>query len=182
MVWSRNDSWMVTADQTGYVKYWQSNMNNVKMFQAHKEPVRAIRCDILLITFASSQALYIVYIQFTLLEHININYCFLDVINCDALKFTSIDDDFISIDLGYLLLQLIIPIKFIFLTDGTTSNVNTSFFGFLPNDNFVNLVANLDSITVINLVPSNEIDIWSIRIAFIRNDTLVTTSATQWLT
>ena len=44
MVWSRNDSWMVTADQTGYVKYWQSNMNNVKMFQAHKEPVRAIRC------------------------------------------------------------------------------------------------------------------------------------------
>jgi hypothetical protein len=34
---------MVTADQTGYVKYWQSNMNNVKMFQAHKEPVRAIR-------------------------------------------------------------------------------------------------------------------------------------------
>lgn len=48
MVWSRNDSWMVTADQTGYVKYWQSNMNNVKMFQAHKEPVRAIRFDILL--------------------------------------------------------------------------------------------------------------------------------------
>lgn len=41
---------MVTADQTGYVKYWQSNMNNVKMFQAHKEPVRAIRCDIFLIT------------------------------------------------------------------------------------------------------------------------------------
>ena len=46
MVWSRNDHWMVTADQTGYVKYWQSNMNNVKMFQAHKEPVRAIRCEI----------------------------------------------------------------------------------------------------------------------------------------
>lgn len=43
MVWSRNDSWMVTGDQNGYVKYWQSNMNNVKMFQAHKEPVRAIR-------------------------------------------------------------------------------------------------------------------------------------------
>ncbi|CAG2116343.1 unnamed protein product [Medioppia subpectinata] len=44
MTWSRSDHWMVTADQTGYVKYWQSNMNNVKMFQAHKEPVRAIRC------------------------------------------------------------------------------------------------------------------------------------------
>lgn len=51
MVWSHNDSWMVTADQTGYVKYWQSNMNNVKMFQAHKEPVRAIRCDIILIPY-----------------------------------------------------------------------------------------------------------------------------------
>src|SRR5256885_2101484 len=45
MQWSRNDSWMVTADQGGYVKYWQSNMNNVKMFQAHKEPVRAIRWE-----------------------------------------------------------------------------------------------------------------------------------------
>ncbi|RWS15326.1 Csa-G protein beta 2-like protein [Dinothrombium tinctorium] len=45
MVWSRSDSWMVTADHGGYVKYWQSNMNNVKMFQAHKEPVRAIRWE-----------------------------------------------------------------------------------------------------------------------------------------
>lgn len=45
MVWSRTDSWMVTADHGGYVKYWQSNMNNVKMFQAHKEPVRAIRWE-----------------------------------------------------------------------------------------------------------------------------------------
>lgn len=42
MVWSRSDSWMVTGDHSGYVKYWQSNMNNVKMFQAHKEAVRAI--------------------------------------------------------------------------------------------------------------------------------------------
>lgn len=36
MVWSHNDIWMVTADHAGYVKYWQSNMNNVKMFQVHK--------------------------------------------------------------------------------------------------------------------------------------------------
>lgn len=42
MVWSHNDQWMVTGDHGGYVKYWQSNMNNVKMFQAHKEPVRCI--------------------------------------------------------------------------------------------------------------------------------------------
>uniref|UniRef100_A0A1I8Q2Z6 Uncharacterized protein n=1 Tax=Stomoxys calcitrans TaxID=35570 RepID=A0A1I8Q2Z6_STOCA len=42
MVWSHNDSWMVTGDHAGYVKYWQSNMNNVKMFQAHKEAIRGI--------------------------------------------------------------------------------------------------------------------------------------------
>uniref|UniRef100_T1J4C0 Uncharacterized protein n=1 Tax=Strigamia maritima TaxID=126957 RepID=T1J4C0_STRMM len=42
MVWSHNDTWMVTGDHSGYVKYWQSNMNNVKMFQAHKEPLRGI--------------------------------------------------------------------------------------------------------------------------------------------
>jgi len=43
MVWSHNDLWMVTGDHAGFVKYWQSNMNNVKMFQAHKEPLRGIR-------------------------------------------------------------------------------------------------------------------------------------------
>lgn len=42
MVWSNNDTWMVTGDHSGFVKYWQSNMNNVKMFQAHKEPLRGI--------------------------------------------------------------------------------------------------------------------------------------------
>uniref|UniRef100_A0A4W3IN25 WD repeat domain 33 n=1 Tax=Callorhinchus milii TaxID=7868 RepID=A0A4W3IN25_CALMI len=40
MTWSHNDMWMLTADHCGYVKYWQSNMNNVKMFQAHKEAIR----------------------------------------------------------------------------------------------------------------------------------------------
>ena len=40
--WSHNDTWMVTGDHGGYIKYWQSNMNNVKMFQAHKEPVRDV--------------------------------------------------------------------------------------------------------------------------------------------
>ena len=42
MQWSHNDVWMVTGDHGGYIKYWQSNMNNVKMFQAHKEPVRRV--------------------------------------------------------------------------------------------------------------------------------------------
>ncbi|XP_064642094.1 pre-mRNA 3' end processing protein WDR33-like isoform X2 [Lineus longissimus] len=40
MGWSHNDQWMLTADNSGFIKYWQSNMNNVKMFQAHKEAVR----------------------------------------------------------------------------------------------------------------------------------------------
>lgn len=43
MQWSHNDNWMVTADHFGYIKYWQSNMNNVKMYQGHKEPIRGIR-------------------------------------------------------------------------------------------------------------------------------------------
>ncbi len=42
MRWSHNQLWMVTADHGGFVKYWQSNMNNVKMFSAHKEPIREI--------------------------------------------------------------------------------------------------------------------------------------------
>jgi polyadenylation factor subunit 2 len=33
---------MLTADHGGFVKYWQSNMNNVKMYQAHKDPVRGL--------------------------------------------------------------------------------------------------------------------------------------------
>uniref|UniRef100_A0A8D9DWE9 Pre-mRNA 3' end processing protein WDR33 n=1 Tax=Cacopsylla melanoneura TaxID=428564 RepID=A0A8D9DWE9_9HEMI len=43
MVWSHNGLWMVTSDHQGYIKYWQSNMNNVKTFQGHKESVRGIR-------------------------------------------------------------------------------------------------------------------------------------------
>ncbi|KAL0277592.1 UNVERIFIED_CONTAM: hypothetical protein PYX00_004826 [Menopon gallinae] len=42
MVWSNNDAWMITGDHSGYSKYWQSNMNNVKMFQAHKEAIRGL--------------------------------------------------------------------------------------------------------------------------------------------
>ncbi|XP_050442961.1 pre-mRNA 3' end processing protein WDR33 [Adelges cooleyi] len=42
MVWSHNGNWMTTGDHTGFIKYWQSNMNNVKMFQAHNEAVRGI--------------------------------------------------------------------------------------------------------------------------------------------
>ncbi|CAG8557879.1 5565_t:CDS:10 [Funneliformis mosseae] len=38
--WSHNDNWMVTADHKGIIKYWQSNMNNLKMIEGHKEAIR----------------------------------------------------------------------------------------------------------------------------------------------
>lgn len=31
---------MVTGDHSGVIKYWQSNMSNLKMFQGHKEAIR----------------------------------------------------------------------------------------------------------------------------------------------
>ncbi|KAJ3034198.1 hypothetical protein HDV00_005368 [Rhizophlyctis rosea] len=40
MVWSHNDTWMITGDDAGVIKYWQSNMNNLKLVNAHKETVR----------------------------------------------------------------------------------------------------------------------------------------------
>lgn len=36
---------MVTTDDRGFVKYWQSNFNNVHTFQAHSEPIRCSRWD-----------------------------------------------------------------------------------------------------------------------------------------
>ena len=43
MVWSPNSNFMITADNNGIIKYWQSNMNNVKAWQAHKEIIRDMR-------------------------------------------------------------------------------------------------------------------------------------------
>ncbi|CAG8466612.1 5503_t:CDS:10 [Ambispora leptoticha] len=40
MKWSHNDDWMVTADHKGIIKYWQSNMNNLKIINGHKEAIR----------------------------------------------------------------------------------------------------------------------------------------------
>lgn len=42
MVWSHNDAWLLSGDHAGYVKYWQSNMNNVQMYEAHHEPIRGL--------------------------------------------------------------------------------------------------------------------------------------------
>jgi polyadenylation factor subunit 2 len=40
--WSHNRLWMVSCDHNGTVKYWQSNMNMVKEFAAHKEAIRGM--------------------------------------------------------------------------------------------------------------------------------------------
>lgn len=46
MIWSRNEQWMLTGDDKGYIKYWQANMNNVKMFQGHLEAIRGLRYNL----------------------------------------------------------------------------------------------------------------------------------------
>ena len=45
MVWSHADSWLLSSDHGGFIKYWQSNMNNVQMYEAHKEPIRGLRLE-----------------------------------------------------------------------------------------------------------------------------------------
>ncbi|XP_019857308.1 PREDICTED: flowering time control protein FY-like [Amphimedon queenslandica] len=39
--WSHDGKWMVTADDRGFIKYWQINFNNVHTYQAHSEPIRS---------------------------------------------------------------------------------------------------------------------------------------------
>ena len=41
--WSHGGKWMVTADDRGFIKYWQINFNNVHTYQAHSEPIRRTR-------------------------------------------------------------------------------------------------------------------------------------------
>lgn len=42
MKWTEDGCWLLTGDATGYIKYWQSNLNNIKTFQAHADCVRGI--------------------------------------------------------------------------------------------------------------------------------------------
>ena len=42
MVWSHNANWMVTCDDDGKIMYWQSNMNQVTQYEAHKERIRRV--------------------------------------------------------------------------------------------------------------------------------------------
>lgn len=40
IIWSHDENWMLSGDQKGIVKYWQSNMNNLKAFRAHDDTIR----------------------------------------------------------------------------------------------------------------------------------------------
>ncbi|KAK3681484.1 pre-mRNA cleavage and polyadenylation factor (CPF) complex subunit [Vermiconidia calcicola] len=40
VTYAHNDEWLLSADQDGFVKYWQTNFNNLKSFQAHNDPIR----------------------------------------------------------------------------------------------------------------------------------------------
>ena len=42
MTWSHHGEFMLSADKTGIIKYWMSNMNEVKKIQGHKDSVRAL--------------------------------------------------------------------------------------------------------------------------------------------
>ena len=69
MCWSRDGNWLATGDHggidtsnksyfviniLGYIKYWQQNMNNCCMFQAHKDqPCRGISFSPTDVKFAS---------------------------------------------------------------------------------------------------------------------------------
>jgi polyadenylation factor subunit 2 len=35
--WSHNGDWLLSGDTTGIIKYWQPNMNNVKVLAAHRD-------------------------------------------------------------------------------------------------------------------------------------------------
>ena len=42
MIWSHDEDWMASGADDGEIKFWQSNMNNVKTFKAHTDAVRGL--------------------------------------------------------------------------------------------------------------------------------------------
>ncbi|KAJ2362122.1 WD repeat-containing protein 33, partial [Coemansia sp. RSA 2607] len=42
MEWSHDAQWMITGDHGGIIKYFQPNLDNVKIIQGHREPVRGL--------------------------------------------------------------------------------------------------------------------------------------------
>jgi polyadenylation factor subunit 2 len=35
--WTENGDWLLSGDSAGIIKYWQPNMNNVKVLYAHRD-------------------------------------------------------------------------------------------------------------------------------------------------
>ncbi|KAI0480232.1 WD40 repeat-like protein [Xylariaceae sp. FL0804] len=42
LTYSHSDDWLLSADHTGIIKYWQPNFNNVQVIQGHHDPIRDI--------------------------------------------------------------------------------------------------------------------------------------------
>ncbi|KAL4399183.1 pre-mRNA cleavage and polyadenylation factor (CPF) complex subunit [Malassezia pachydermatis] len=42
MEWSHSGSWLISADQNGQIKYFQSNMNNVQAYTGHRDAIRGM--------------------------------------------------------------------------------------------------------------------------------------------
>ena len=42
MKWSHSDQWLVSSDDSGGIKYWQANLNEVQQFAGHAEAVREL--------------------------------------------------------------------------------------------------------------------------------------------
>jgi polyadenylation factor subunit 2 len=40
--WSHSDDWLISSDQDGNIKYWQTNFNNVKLIETHADAIRGI--------------------------------------------------------------------------------------------------------------------------------------------
>ena len=49
MEWSSSGTWLISADNSGTIKYFQTNMNNLQAFQGHAESIRDV-------TFAPNDA------------------------------------------------------------------------------------------------------------------------------
>ena len=70
MEWNKSETWLLTADHSGNIKYWQSNMNNVKAFDAHTEVIRDARL-----------------VQVKMIDHCNIKTTALPKPIIDSLKY-----------------------------------------------------------------------------------------------
>jgi len=42
LVWSHNDNYLMSGDNNGSIKYWQSNMNTLQNIEAHSGSVRGL--------------------------------------------------------------------------------------------------------------------------------------------